>query len=174
MKTSNSIPTTKNPLDTWSYSPLQWNLYVKIAKKQKLEDNFYFGVGILILGIPGLMLLKGTSFLLSSVIVIPLALLLPLLRIIFGSPHLKTKQSKATIKIYPNYLDINGRIIYLITKNKWLKNVQIININYSLLLLEFNIAWQTRKGVTNDETRIPIPPDKINEAKKIIAYYNAF
>jgi len=171
MKTSNSIPTTKNPLDTWTYSPLQWNQYVKMGKKHKLEDNIYFGIGILILGIPGLMLLREASFLLSFAIVIPLALLLPLLRILFGSAHLKTKQSKATIKIYPNYLDINGRIIYLITKNKWLKNVQIININYSLLLLEFDIAWQTNKGVTNDETRIPIPLDKLNKAYELIEFY---
>ncbi|WP_456460580.1 hypothetical protein [Lutibacter sp.] len=170
MKTLNSI-STKKPLDTWKYSPLQWNLYVKVAKKHKLEDNFYFGIGILVLGIPGLMLLRETSFLLASAIVIPLAFLLPLLRIKFGSPHLKTKQSGATVKIYPNYLDINGKIIFLFAKNKWLKNIQIINVNYSLQLLEFDIAWQTNKGVTNDETRIPIPLDKLNKAYELIKFY---
>lgn len=35
-------------------------------------------------------------------------------------------------------------------------------------LLEFTIEWITRKGPTNDEYRIPIPKDKMEEAEQLI------
>lgn len=41
-------------------------------------------------------------------------------------------------------------------------------------ILEFSIEWSTRKGNTNDETRMPIPKDKELKALKLIEFYREY
>lgn len=43
-----------------------------------------------------------------------------------------------------------------------------------LQMLEIEIAWHTRKGNTFDETRVPIPTDKLEKAKELIEYYRFY
>ncbi len=50
----------------------------------------------------------------------------------------------------------------------------IVEFKDSLDLLEFDIAWSTRKGDTFDETRIPIPHDKKNRALELIEFYKYY
>ena len=158
-------------LDTWTFTSTEWDDFVTIEKGNKKEDNIYFGVGILILCVPGLMFLRNTSFLMALSFSIPFALLLPLLRIKFSSPHLKGNTGVTIIKIYPNYLLINTKKIELFGKRKWIKDMKIISTPSGLKLLEFTIEWFTHKGNTNDETRIPIPKDKEQKALELIEFY---
>ena len=158
-------------LDTWTFTSNEWNNFVAIEKGNKKEDNIYFGIGILIICIPGLMLFRGTSFLIALIFSIPFALLLPLLRIKFSSSHLKNNSKGAIIKIYPEYLLINNKKIDLFGKRKWIMDMKIITTPSNLKLLEFTIEWFTHKGNTNDETRIPIPKDKEQKALELINFY---
>ncbi len=164
---SNTAPAYSKLLANWTYTPSEWNSYVKITKKLKLEDHIYFGFGILILCTPGLMWIKGTSFFTAILFSAPLALLIPWLRFRFGSPHLKSTKTASYIKIHTNFLNINGQKIPLEGPKKWVKNIKIIE-HKEWFLLEFDIAWNTHKGTTNDETRIPIPPSKLQKALELI------
>lgn len=161
-------------LDTWTFSNEQWQKFINIEKKNKREDNIYFGIGILILSTPMLMILRDTNFMTSLLFTAPLAILIPWLRQQFGNPHLKNHIGESIVKIYPDYLIINDKKIDLYGKRKWIKNMKIIETTSDFKLLEFTIEWNTRKGNTNDETRIPIPKNKEQKAKELIEFYRNY
>jgi len=165
---------SNNLLDTWSFSSEEWNKFVAVEKRNKREDNIYFGIGIVVLCTLGLMLLRNTSFLTALLFAVPLALLIPWLRMQFGNPHLKEVTTESIVKIYPDYLIINNKKIDLYGKRKWLKDMKIIESKNGMKLLEFTIEWNTRKGNTNDETRIPIPNGKEEKAKELIGFYRNY
>ena len=155
-------------LSYWKYTTKQWDEFVTIEKGNKKEDSIYFGIGIIILGTIGLMLLRQTSFLTALLFSVPLAILIPFLRMKFSYKHLKKGVQNPEVKITFNNLYINNHIVELQNKNKRVKSMKIIDAKNNLKLLEFNVEWLTRKGPTNDEFRILIPDDKIKEAEKLI------
>ncbi len=161
-------------LDTWIYSAEEWNTYVKEAKIFKKEDNRYFGAAILIAGIPFLMFFRNTGFLMAIAFVIPFAILLPYLRNKIANTTIKETTKEAYVTFYSEFLDVNGTIIDLFTDQKWIKNMVILPAKKGLPMLEIEIAWHTRKGNTFDETRVPIPTEKLEKAEALIEYYRFY
>ena len=155
-------------LSHWKYTSKQWDEFVTIEKGNKKEDSIYFGIGILILGSLGLMVFRGTSFLMGLLFAIPLAILIPFLRMTISYKHLRKGVKNPEVKITFEKLYINNNVVELQNKNKRVKSMKIIEAKNNLKLLEFNVEWLTRKGPTNDEFRILIPDDKIEEAEKLI------
>ncbi len=151
----------------WNYSQKEWDEFVNIERANKKEDNIYFGIGILILGTLSLMLFRQISFFEGLVFAGPLAVLIPWLRMKFGYTHLKKGIAKPYVKIYSDYLIINDKKIQLFNNNKRVKSLTIIDTSKNKKLLEFDIQWITRKGPTNDEFRILIPKNKLEEAQNI-------
>jgi predicted membrane protein len=176
MTTISKITTNKGQLDTWEFSPQEWNLFVKEAKILKKEDNRYFGAAILIAGIPFLMFFRNTGFLIAVIFVLPFAILLPYLRnkIAKTNSILKETTKEAYVTFYSEFLDVNGTRVDLFSDKKWIKNMMITPAKKGLQMLEIEIAWHTRKGNTFDETRVPIPTEKLEKAKELIEYYRFY
>lgn len=174
MNIPDKIIKSKDFLETWEFSPSEWNSYVKAAKLLKKEDNIYFGVAILIAGIPFLMFVRNTTFLMASIFVIPFAFLIPWARNKFLTSYLKTTNNSSTVHFYSDYILVNDKRINLFGDKRWIKSMKIINTKNSLSLLEIEIAWSTRKGDTFDEVRVPIPTDKMERAEGIIEYYRQY
>lgn len=158
----------KDLLAEWNYSQEEWDEFVAIEKANKKEDNIYFGIGILILGTLGLMFLRQTSFLMGLLFAAPLAVLIPFLRMKFSYSHLIKGIKNPYVKIYNDVLVINGKEIQLFTNQKRVKSLKIVDAIDNKKLLEFDIQWLTRKGPTNDEFRILIPKNKLDEAKSLV------
>lgn len=156
------------PIASWTYSSQLWNQYVAVEKKNKKQDNIYLGIGILIPGTLALMFFRDASILISLSFVIPLAILIPFLRIKFGYPYLKTNIQHPKVDIYEEYLMINQKKVELKSKKRRIKSIKILEPKGNVQLLEFNVQWMTGKGPTNDEFRIPIPEQKQEEAEKIL------
>ena len=157
-----------NLLAHWNYSKKEWNDYVTIEKKNKKEDNFYFGCGIVILCTIGLMAFRNTTFLIGLAFAFPFAILLPWLRMKFSYPYLKKNIANPQVKIFDKFLKINHHTIEFKNDQRRLKNIKLIETPNEAKLLEFDVQWLTRKGPTNDEYRVLIPSDKLEEAEKII------
>ena len=157
-----------NLLAHWTYSTSEWNNYVTIEKKNKKEDNFYFGCGIVILCTIGLMAFRNTTFLIGLAFAFPFAILLPWLRMKFSYPYLKKNISNPEVKIFDKFLKINQHTIEFKNDQRRLKNIQLIEASDESKLLEFDVQWLTRKGPTNDEFRVLIPSNKLEEVEIII------
>lgn len=157
-----------NLLTTWQYDTQDWNTFVTLEKQNKKEDNIYFGVGILMLATIGLMVFRNTTFLTAIAFSLPLAILIPWLRMQFSYKHLKKGIPAPEVKIYTDHLKINTHTIALQNTQRRIKSIKIIEAKNGFQLLEFDIQWLTRKGPTNDEFRILIPFEKIVEAERLI------
>ena len=155
-------------LAEWYYTEEEWNEFVTIEKENKKEDNIYFGIGILILSSIGLMIFRNTSFLIALTFAIPFSILIPYLRMKFSYKYLKHNEKKPFVKIYEDYMLINQHKIEVSSSKKRIKSLKIITAKNNMQFLEIDIQWVTRKGPTNDEFRILIPKDKINEARFIV------
>lgn len=158
----------EQPLAHWTYTTEEWNAFVAIEKKNKKEDNIYFGIGILILATLGLVWLRGTSLWMALLFSVPFSVLLPLLRQKFSYPHLKKGVRNPTVTIYPDYVIVNGRKIELASRKKRIKSTKIINAPNGKQLLEIDIQWMTGKGPTNDEFRFLIPDGELSTAEKLV------
>jgi len=159
----------------WFYTEQEWNEYVRIERSNKKEDSIYFGIGIVILGTAGLMFLRGTGFFTGLLFSIPLAILIPFLRMKFSYRHLKKEIVSPTVIFFPDYIKINNHKIVLVSSVKRIKSIKIINTqDNGRHLLEFDIQWMTRKGPTNDEFRFLIPENKMEEAHKMTQSYSNF
>jgi len=157
------------PLAHWKFSSKEWDNFVSIELRNKKEDNFYFGIGIIILGTAGLMLLRSTGFWMGIVFSLPLAILVPWLRMKFSYRHLKKGVQDPELKIFNDFLLINRHKIELRNVRKEIKSMKVLNTKSGIKLLEFNIRWLTAKGPTNDEIRIPIPENNEKEVEEIIS-----
>ena len=157
-------------LDTWTFSPIEWNTFVQFARKRKRSDHLYFGIGIFLIGIPVLMFFRNTSFLMALVFTIPFTLLVPWLRMKVSNSYLKETQLLAIVAFYSEYADMNGKKIVLYAKNKWIKDIRILT-NDGQAILEITVAWRTAKGNTNEELLFPIPNNKLEKAAELITYY---
>lgn len=157
-----------NFITEWKYSQKAWDEFVTIERANKKEDNIYFGVAIAIFGTIALMFLRGTSLLTGLLFSIPLAVLIPYLRMRFSYLHLKKGITKPRVQIYSDRLVFNDKSVELTSKRKRIKNIKIIDAKNNTKLLEFDVQWITGKGPTNDEFRILIPSDKLEEAKEIV------
>jgi len=122
------------------------------------------------MGSIGLYFFRETSFLTALLFAIPFAILIPFLRMKISYPFLKNTNSNASVVIFKNELLINKKKIIIFSDHRRLKSILIINAKDEKLL-EFTIEWQTRKGPTNDEFRVLIPENKMDEAQKIINYF---
>jgi len=162
------LPQQNNLLAHWLYSEKEWDEFVTIEKANKKEDSIYFGIGIIVLGTLGLLFLRNTSFLMALSFAVPLGILIPFLRLTFSYKHLKKGVQNPQVQLFTNYILINSHKIELSGKQKRLKNLQIVDAKNNTKLLEFDIQWLTRKGPTNDEFRILIPSDKLEEAKQLV------
>lgn len=152
----------------WRFTSEEWDNFVTLERRNKKEDNFYFGIGIIILGTAGLMLLRSTGFWMGILFSLPLAILIPWLRMKFSYRHLKKGVQNPELKIFYDFLLINRHKVELRNVRKGIKSMKILNTNSGIKLLEFNVQWVTAKGPTNDEIRIPIPKNNEKEAEEII------
>jgi hypothetical protein len=163
---------TTSPLTTWTYTQEEWNEFVQIETSHKKEDSIYLGIGIVILGTIGLMFFRGTSFLTGLLFTIPIAILIPVLRMKFSYKHLKKGIESPTVTFFYHHIKVNYHTIELTSSKKRVKSVKIIDIQSNgRQLLEFDVQWMTGKGPTNDEFRFLIPEGKYEEARKMISNY---
>ncbi|MDT7830951.1 hypothetical protein RQM59_01085 [Flavobacteriaceae bacterium S356] len=162
METQNKL------LAYWQYDTRMWDEFVTIEKGNKREDNIYFGIGIAILGTIGLMFLRDTGFWMGLLFSIPLAILIPWLRMTFSYTHLKKGIKNPEVKIFRDFLLINNKKIALTGNRKRIKSLKVRDTKSGLKLLEFDIQWTTAKGSTNDEFRILIPESELTTIDELI------
>lgn len=157
-----------NLLAYWQYDTRMWDEFVTIEKGNKKEDNIYFGIGIVIVGTLGLMFFRSTGFWMALLFSLPLAILIPWLRMTFAYKHLKKGIKNPEVKIFRDFLLINNKRIELRNDRKRIRSLKVRDTKSDLKLLEFDIQWTTAKGPTNDEFRILIPEEELATIDELI------
>jgi hypothetical protein len=152
----------------WQYDTRVWDEFVTIEKGNKREDNIYFGIGIVIISTLCLMFFRSVSFWMGLLFSVPLAILIPWLRMIFSYSYLKKGVKNPEVKIFRAFLLINTKKIVLRSNRRSIKSIKVIDAREGLKLLEFTVEWTTAKGPTHDEFRILIPERQLENVNSII------
>ena len=90
-------------LDSWTFSAKDWNLFTKEATSLKKEDNIYMAIATILIGIPILMISRNTTFLISLLFVVPFAILIPWIRYVLAVKYLKLASNTSIIEFYSEY-----------------------------------------------------------------------
>ena len=155
----------------WTYSPELWRQFLKIERKNKREDNIYTFIGAMILCVPGLMLMRGTSFLVALMFSLPMAIIFSFGRQWYVMSKMKGGLSKPEVRIEHDTLWYGNKKIPIFNKKRWIKDLRLIHHVSGMELLEFSIGWTTSKGPTFDEYRVPILEEHKADAELLIAYF---
>lgn len=155
----------------WHVNAEMWNAFIRIEKKLRNSDSVYMFIGTIIMGSIGLMLTRGVSLLTAVIFSAGLGCIVVWLRRYFALRNIQAVPPEGyRIIITPDTVFLNSQAYSLLNENRYLRKVHILNTN-GLRMIEFTIGWNTRKGPTFDELRIPVPETNFAEAEKIITYF---
>lgn len=159
-------------LGEWTIDAENWNQFIITEKKLRNEDSIYLFIGAIVMGTIGLMSARDVNLLTALLFASAIGLVVVWLRRYFALKNLKMeKHSPKKIVITPTTVFINAQVFTLIGENRYLRKVEMIKKNQQDII-EFTIGWETRKGHTFDELRIPVASSTFTQAEHILNYFN--
>ncbi|HET8964155.1 MAG TPA: hypothetical protein VFM99_09670 [Chitinophagales bacterium] len=159
-------------LGEWTIDAETWKQFILTEKKMRNEDSIYLFIGAIVMGTLGLMADRDVNFITAILFASAIGLIVVWLRRYFALKNLKKEMfAPRKIIITPTTVFINAQAFTLIGENRYLRKVEILNKN-QIQLIEFTIGWETRKGHTFDELRIPVASSNFTQAEHILNYFN--
>lgn len=160
--------TEKNTLLThWTYNKEEWETWTKHEFSFRKEEAIIFLVVLCIVGtllLPSMRSMSYFAAFLSSLFVGGI-----ITAIRFGMAHSDRKANSSKlgdVVISARSVLINGKYHTLNDEHKTLSSVKIIT-DEKPNVFEFSVVWNTRKGPTGHEVRVPIPEGKMEDALKL-------
>ncbi len=172
---SNNIPTILapkiHPLETkilahWKYSKEEWRKFISWETKERKTNIFFESFAIVLIGIPFLMFFRDADFMVSFLVCLVIASIYGFIKYRLHLKGFNTIFKENEVIITLPAIVINGSYQVMQSDEIWLSKINIKKDN-GLNIMEFVYNWNTRKGNTFDEIRIPIPFDKLQEAEEI-------
>lgn len=165
--------TDKNTLLAhWTYSDEEWKVFTKKEFKAQIRDALL--VWLLLVGL-GTWLLAGyrdMGFLAAFITSFSVGALITFIRFIIAYNARKANSSKpGDVIISAKSILINGIYHTLNDELKTLSKLELLK-DEAPQILEFTVIWNTRKGQTNEQVRVPVPSDKLSEAGKLVDIFN--
>ncbi|MBK6731121.1 MAG: hypothetical protein IPG60_09185 [Bacteroidetes bacterium] len=159
-------------LGEWIIDAESWKQFIITEKKLRNEDSIYLFIGAIVMGTMGLMAARDVNLITAILFASAIGLIVVWLRRYFAIKNLKMQMlTPRQIVITPTTVFINAQAFTLIGENRYLRKVEMMNKNQQDII-EFTIGWETRKGHTFDELRIPVASSNFTQAENILNYFN--
>lgn len=166
------FPDKNTLLAHWTYSDEEWKTFTKKEFNVSIREALL--VWLLLVGI-GTWLLAGyremghwAAFISSFSV----GALITFIRFIIAYNARKANSSKpGDVIISAKSILINGTYHTLNDELKTLSKLELLK-DETPQILEFTVIWNTRKGQTNEQVRVPVPSDKLTEAVKLVEIFN--
>lgn len=166
------FPEKNTLLAHWNYTSAEWKEFTKKEFSFRLREALV--VWVLIVGL-GTWLLAGyrdMGHLAAFITSLCTGGLITLIRFIIAYNARKANSSKpGDVVISAKSILINGKYHILNDENKTLYKLELLK-DENPQILEFSVEWNTRKGNTNEQVRVPVPADKLTEAGKLVEVFN--
>lgn len=155
-------------LACWNYSLPEWEAFMRLETKSLRERLLIQSLLIVVLGTVVVLFSTNASLLGAAAASIFTGAVYGLLKYNFHVHSIHHKgPGNPVVLILPDALIINGHYNALKGENLWFENA-VIKKEKQCSVLEITYGWSTRRGNTNDEIRVPVPPGKENEAVRIV------
>ena len=166
------FPDKNTLLAHWSYDTEEWNTFTKKEFGFRIREALIVWLLIAGLGTWLLASYRDMGHLAAFITSLSTGGLLTLIRFIIAYNARKANSSKpGDVVISSKSILINGKYHILNDENKTLYKLELLK-DETPQILEFSVEWNTRKGTTNEQVRIPIPADKSTEAAKLVEVFN--
>lgn len=156
----------------WTYSDEEWKMFTKKEFNFRIREALV--LWLLLTGI-GTLLLSGyreMGYLAAFITCFSTGGVITLIRFIIAYNARNANSSKpGDVIISAKSILINGTYHILNDENKTLSKLELLK-DETPQILEFTVIWNTRKGQTNEQIRVPVPSDKLTEAVKLAALFN--
>jgi len=150
----------------WMFTAEEWKQFLALEKKRRKSSTSYEAAAIVILGTIGLMSMRDASLWMALLVSIVIAAIVSWLRWVLTMNSFGNVLPKNEVTITDQSILINDKLNPYRSENYWLDKIQILDGDPDVL--EITYAWNTRKGNTFDEMRVPIPKGKRDEALNVI------
>lgn len=154
----------------WKIAPNLWNRFVKNEIRFKITDIVIVSVIIVVLGFFYLIFKENAGVLIALSVGGVVALSYSVLRVYLFKKYLRKSSVDVFINITDRSLFVNNTYHVLNDNHYKLIAVSLRN-ERGLILIDFEISWETRGGVVSDNIRIPVPDDKFDEADEIVVKF---
>lgn len=153
-------------LAQWNFNKKEWTDFIKWETKERRVNTIIEASWVLILGTLMIVVFRNGNFLIAALISLIIGLIYYFFKIKLTSKSYKTILNENKIIITPVAVIINDSFNAFRNEDYWLGTVKILKeANFSVFEIEYH--WNTRRGGTFDEIRIPIPHNKLEEAEKV-------
>lgn len=156
----------KEVLAHWTFTADEWKKFLILEKKRRKSSTGAEGVAIVILGTLALMTFRDATFWMAFGVSAVLAVIISWLRWVLTMSSIGSVLPINEVTITDQSVLINDKLNPYRSDNYWLDKIQVLDGDPEVL--EITYAWNTRKGKTFDEMRIPIPKGKKEEAQDVI------
>ena len=154
-------------LARWIYSVDEWKRFLKSERKERKSNVFYEAIAIFVLGGLVLNFLRSAPMLFSFLFSGVFAIIYAVIKFYLRMNAVKwSGNSFPFVNIMDDELVINNKRTAFNKDGKRLRKSVCKEVG-GITILEITYEWMTRKGITFDEIRIPVPSGKHSEAMEL-------
>lgn len=151
-------------LASWKYAPGEWGQFETRLRKETRAESIIAGLLLALLGGFLFKEYRGSNWWTMFAVAAALGLVFGVLNYRLGLASIgKPGNAHPLVVLTPTAVMINNRLNPLWDNTRWLSKVKIVE-EPDPKLLEFTVNWETRKGLGQEEIRVPIPRGKLGEA----------
>jgi hypothetical protein len=156
-------------LARWQYSKEEWSRFMKWERSRRKTSSTIEAVLIIVLGSLLLRSLRDASWTTAIAISSGLAMFYWLGKY-FTSMNSIGKRASNEVILTTRSVIVNGKMNSLRDGLYFLKKVELIEEN-DISVIQFEYGWNTRKGPSSEQIRVPVPANKLEEAKEVVKQY---
>ncbi len=151
-------------LANWLYSVSEWKAFMKWERKERGSTTLMETILIIVPGTFAIRVLKAGDWGTALAISLFIGVLYGVIKYIITLSSLHLGENKMPeVIITKEAVIVNGHLNRFRGNNLWLGKVAV-NDAGSFNILEITYCWNTRKGQSFDEIRVPIPKGYLKEA----------
>jgi hypothetical protein len=171
---SGDKPTGKNEIKVlarWNYSGAEWNRFLNSEKKERKTNSTLEAIGIVVLGVIILRNVRDASWELAIGVSGFIGVVYWLGKYFLSMGSIGKALNNEVIVTNRSVI-INNKVNTFNDGQYWLKDVTLKE-ETDPAVIEFIYEWQSRNPniPAHDEIRIPVPKNKIGEAKELLKQF---
>ena len=153
----------------WEYSSAQWLQFTRWEQRERRTNTFIEAFVLVVLGSLMIVISRGANWIIALLVSIVIAAIYYWLKIWLTLRGIAQPdpENRYRVIIQANGVLVNGRYHALQNQQRWLGKLTL-HEKVEPAILEFTFHWNTRRGETFDELRIPVPPEAIAQAKWLV------
>jgi hypothetical protein len=160
-------------LARWKLDQPTWNKFFVVEKRERFSSIYYEMFAIVLLGTTFLLLQRKADWKIAIPLSVVFAVIWGLAKYLLMLKPLQAANQQYEVILTTTSVLINNT--HFVFRNEHKKPGKILLLtDQSPWVIEITFYWNTRRGETFEEIRIPVEPGRENEAINIVAILKSF